>query len=267
MQIQECNEMSDVNRVSEMRDVEDPASLELLYWIGCATAADERVANVARSMVRILNRAGVRFAILGAEERCTGDPARRTGNELQFDALARVNIETLRRYDVTRIVTHCPHCFHTFRNEYPQFGGDFEVVHHTDFIRALIEGGRLALPDRSQEKITYHDPCYLSRHNHITESPRRVLDQLGVVHIEMRRSGKNSFCCGAGGGHAFFEERAGGAINQNRAREVVATGATTLCTACPFCLTMMEDGLRGVQASDTVRVRDLAELVDELLGS
>jgi heterodisulfide reductase subunit D len=259
--------MSQLGSVREIRDVNDPASLEVLYWIGCATAADERVASVARSMVRILNRAGVRFAILGAEERCTGDPARRTGNELQFDALARANIETLSTYRIARIVTHCPHCFHTFRNEYPQLGGNFDVVHHADFIRELIEGGRITLPAGSHEKITYHDPCYLSRHNHITESPRRVLDHLGVVRIEMRRSGKNSFCCGAGGGHAFFEERTGGAINQNRANEVVSTGATTVCTACPFCLTMMEDGLRGVQAAASVRVRDLAELVDELLGS
>jgi Fe-S oxidoreductase len=217
-------------------------------------------------MVRILRHAGVRFAVLGAEERCTGDPARRTGNELQFDELARANITTLGRYRVKRIVTHCPHCFHTLRNEYPGLGGNYEVIHHSEFLRGLLRSGRLELAAALPESLTFHDPCYLSRHNGISDAPRDVLDRTGLVRIEMKRSRTRSFCCGAGGGHAFFDERTGGQINQNRAREVVATGAHTACTACPFCRSMLEDGLRGIGAAETVRVRDLAEIVDELLA-
>jgi Fe-S oxidoreductase len=257
----------DLMRVREMSAVEDPrADVEVLYWVGCAAVADERVGSVARAMVRIMNRAGVRFAILGSEERCTGDPARRTGNDLQFDALARTNIETLARYGVERVVTHCPHCFHTLRNEYPELGGRYDVQHHTEFLRELLASGRLRVTEPLAESITFHDPCYLSRHNGITEAPRDVLHQIGVAPREMRRTRERSFCCGAGGGHAFFEERTGGQINRNRAEEAVATGARTICTACPFCLPMMEDGLRAADPAGAVRVRDLAELVDEALS-
>ena len=253
-------------RVRELRDLGDGETFEVLYWVGCAVAADPRVASVARAMVRIMNRAGVRFAVLGAEERCTGDPARRTGNELHFDELARANIQTLERYGVRRIVTHCPHCFHTLANDYPDFGGVYEVQHHTQFLRELLASRRLGAHLELDGDIAFHDPCYLSRHNGIIEEPRAVLHDIGVTPVEMPRSRERSFCCGAGGGHAFFEQHQGGRINQNRAKETVATGATTVCTACPFCLPMLEDGLRATDAAGAVRVRDIAELVDEALS-
>ncbi|MBI4540829.1 MAG: (Fe-S)-binding protein [Gemmatimonadetes bacterium] len=250
-----------------MSEVGRPEEVEVLYWVGCAAALDERLQNVARAMVRIMNRAGVRFAILGPEERCTGDPARRTGNEFHFQMLARENIATLNGYGVRRIVTHCPHCYHTIKHEYRRLGGEYEVLHHSEFLRLLIEGGRLQLPGSPGVTLTLHDPCYLGRYNDIFDAPREVLDRLGGRRLEMRRSRERSFCCGAGGGHAFFEERVGGKINVNRAREAVATGASTVCTACPFCLSMMEEGVGVVAPAGAARVRDIAELVDEMVCS
>jgi Fe-S oxidoreductase len=244
----------------------DPAAeIEVLYWVGCAAAFDERLQGVARAMVRVLEHAGVRFAVLGAEERCTGDPARRTGNEYLFQMLARENIATLERHRVRKVVTHCPHCFHTFRNEYPKLGGAFEVVHHSEYVLALMAEGRLKLSRANREKLTLHDPCYLGRYNGVFDAPREVLDRIGVTRIEMKRSRARSFCCGAGGGHAFFEDHDGGKVNVNRAREAVATGSSTVCTACPFCLSMMEEGVAATAPQGGVRVRDLVELVAELL--
>ncbi len=265
-------------------EVEKPEDIDLLYWVGCCVSADDRVSAIARAVARILTAAGVRFAVLGGEEQCCGDPARRTGNEFHFETLARANIETFRRYGVTRILAHCPHCLHVLRNEYPRFGADFEVVHHTELIRELIDSGRLKLVRRHAGITTFHDPCYLARYNRVTAAPRRVLDAASEKRVEMHRMGERTFCCGGGGGHSFFEDTPAGAggigpagngngarpagrperINAIRTREALATGSDTICTACPYCLSMMEDGVR-VEGAERVRVRDIAEVVAELI--
>lgn len=252
-------------RVRRMSELRDPASVEILYWVGCAAALNERLQSVARAVVRVLERAGVDFAVLGAEERCTGDPARRTGNEFHFQMVARENIETLRGYGVETILTHCPHCLWTLGREYRELGGDFEVVHHTTYVRALIEDGRLEVPAGLEEEVTYHDPCYLGRYGGEYDAPREGLRVLGSQPVEMPRSREKSFCCGAGGGHAFFEDEEGGKVNVNRAREAVETGASTVCTACPFCLSMLEEGVAAVEPDGGPRVRDFVELVAEAL--
>jgi Fe-S oxidoreductase/nitrate reductase gamma subunit len=253
--------------VEELAQVEDPAKIEVLFWVGCAGATDPRAQKVARSMVKIMTHAGVRFAVLGPEEQCCGDPARRTGNEFHYDLLARANVETLQRYQVGRIVAHCPHCLQTLRHEYRQLGGDFEVIHHSDFVRELIASGRLVLRAPLGQTVTFHDPCYLGRYNRDFDAPRDVLDALGMKRLEMARTRERSFCCGAGGGHAFYEDKSGGRVNQNRAREALATGAQTLATACPFCLVMLEDGVKNVQTDgEPIRVRDFVELVAEAIG-
>ncbi len=240
--------------------------LDVVYWVGCAAAFDERAQKIAHSLSRILLHAGVRFAVLGAQERCTGDPARRTGNEFHYEMLARSNVETLDGAGVTRIVTHCPHCLQQLRSEYGQFGGRYEVVHHSELVSSLIEEGRLRLAPGAGERVVYHDPCYLGRYNRVFDAPRRVLDVLPLERVEMRRAGDNSFCCGAGGGHAFYTDDEGGKINHLRAREAAGTGATTVATACPFCLTMLEDGARQVVSDGgTLRARDLAEIVADSL--
>jgi Fe-S oxidoreductase len=250
--------------VTEMAAVDDPSSVEVLYWVGCAGATDARAQQVARAMVKIMNRAGVRFAVLGPEEQCCGDPARRTGNEFHYDMFARANGETLQRYKVSRIVAHCPHCLQTLRHDYRQLGGDFEVVHHSVFVRELIESKRLIVERALGDTVAYHDPCYLGRYNRVFDEPRVVLDHIGMKRLEMVRSQERSFCCGAGGGHAFFEDKSGGRVNQNRAKEALATGAATVATGCPFCLAMLEDGVKTVGPPDrVVRVRDFVELVAE----
>ena len=252
--------------VRELSAIDDAGELEVLYWVGCAAALDPRIQKVARALVKVMNHAEVRFAVLGPEEQCCGEPARRTGNEFHYDTLARANVETLQRSNVRQIVTHCPHCLQTLKHDYRQLGGDFAVVHHSEFVRQLIEKGRVRLSRPIAQTVTFHDPCYLGRYNAQFDAPRLVLDRLGVERREMKRAGSQSFCCGAGGGHAFFEDGVGGRINQNRAREAVATGAKTVCTGCPFCLGMLEDGVKSVQSSDDqVQVRDFVELVAEAL--
>ena len=245
-------------------EVERPEDIEFLYWVGCCVSADDRVSGIARALARILDAAGVRFAVLGGEEHCCGDPARCTGNEFQFEMLAQENIETFRRYGVTRIVVHCPHCLNTLRNEYPRLGGSFEVLHHTQLIQQLLDNGRLKLARRLPEKVTFHDPCYLARYNGEVEAPRRVLDAAVAGRAEMARSRENAFCCGGGGGHSFFEAEGGERINRLRARQALATAAPVLCTACPYCLTMLQDGVLSEGGAD-MRVRDVAEIVAELL--
>lgn len=253
--------------VVEMAALADPTEIEVLYWVGCAGATDARAQSIARSMVKIMHRAGVRFALLGPEEQCCGDPARRTGNEFHWDVLARANVETLQRYQVKRIVAHCPHCLQTLRHEYRRFGGDFEVVHHGDFVRQLLANGRLQVTNPLNETVVFHDPCYLGRYNHEFDAPRDLIDRLGAKRVEMLRTREHSFCCGAGGGHAFYEDASGGRVNQNRAREAVATGASTVSTGCPFCLAMLEDGVKSVKPPDReVRVRDFIELVADAIG-
>ena len=252
--------------VQELASLEDAADLDVVYWIGCAAAFDERAQQIARSLARILLHAGVRFAVLGAQERCNGDPARRTGNEFHYDMLARANVETLREADVTRIVTHCPHCLQQLKHEYAQLGGFYEVVHHSELVSNLIEQGRVRLAPGERERVTYHDPCYLGRYNGVFDAPRRVLDVLPVERVEMPRAGRQSFCCGAGGGHAFFSDDEGERINAIRAREAADTGATTVVTGCPFCLTMLEDGARRTaQEGRSLRARDFVEMVADAL--
>ena len=233
---------------------------EVLYWVGCAASFDERARLAAESTAKLLQAAGVDFAILGPRESCTGDPARRMGNEYVFQSLAERNVATLNESGVTKIVASCPHCFNTLANEYPDFGGRYEVVHHTELLAELVREGRLA-PTAGEASITYHDSCYLARHNDVRADPRELVAAVGRP-VEMERSGKQTFCCGAGGAHMWLEER-GGAINEERVREAAETGAETLAVACPFCTVMLDDGVRS--SGRELRVVDVATLLAESL--
>jgi Fe-S oxidoreductase len=239
----------------------DPAP-EVLYWVGCAGAFDERARASVVSTAKLLLAAGVDVAILGPRESCTGDPARRAGNEYVFQALAQGNVETLNGAGVTKIVASCPHCFNTLANEYTDFGGRYEVMHHTELLAKLVREGRLA-PMAGERTITYHDSCYLARHNDVLEAPRELVGRIGRP-LEMARSGKQTFCCGAGGAHMWMEER-GSQINEERVREAVATGADTLAVACPFCTVMLDDGVR--QTGGDLRVADVSTLLCEAVES
>lgn len=255
-----------------VRELSEVGQAEYLFWVGCAVAYNERQQKIARAMAKIMHTAGLDFAVLGEEECCTGDPARRIGNEYLYEMYARQNVDTMGRYNVKKIVATCPHCFNTLKNEYGDFGGHYEVIHHTQLIEQLVREGRLPLERGVLDKVTYHDPCYLGRYNGEYDAPRTVLDRLGAQRIEMDRSRERGFCCGAGGGRAWMEDAPGQRINVERAREVARTGAGTVCTACPFCMLMMEDGLKTVAAEQggadngtPVVTRDLAELVAEAL--
>jgi Fe-S oxidoreductase/nitrate reductase gamma subunit len=232
---------------------------DVLFWVGCAPAFDERAKQAAVSTAKLMQMAGVDFAILGPREACTGDPARRMGDEYTFQRLAGENVATLNETGVKRIVTTCPHCFNTIGNEYPDFGGRYEVVHHTEFLAGLVRDGKLA-PLPSDRTITYHDSCYLARHNDVRSQPRELVDAVGKA-IEMPRSGERTFCCGAGGARMWMEEKRGRPINQERVREAAATGAETLAVACPFCTVMLDDGVRETGAK--MQVIDLATLLAE----
>jgi Fe-S oxidoreductase len=242
----------------------DPAP-EVLYWVGCAASFDERARASAQSTAKLLKAAGVDFAILGPREACTGDPARRMGNEFVFQSYAEQNVETLNEAGVTKIVASCPHCFNTLGSEYPDFGGNYEVVHHTELLAELVREGRLS-PAAGEQTITYHDSCYLARHNDVSSQPREIAAAVGQP-IEMERREKRTFCCGAGGAHMWMEERER-PINEERVREAVATGAETLAVGCPFCTIMLDDGVRS--SGNDMRVVDLATLladaVDEPSG-
>jgi len=236
----------------------DPAP-EYLYWVGCASSFDERARRTAESTAKLLQRAGVEFAILGPREACTGDPARRMGNEYVFQAFAEQNVQTLNEAGVTKIIANCPHCFNTLGNEYPDFGGHYEVVHHSELLARLVAEGKLS-PRRDEGlSITYHDSCYLARHTDVLAPPRELVAAVGQP-VEMQRSGKQTFCCGAGGAHMWMEERAG-AINENRVHEAAATGAGTLAVACPYCTVMLDDGVQST--GDALRVVDVATLLVE----
>jgi Fe-S oxidoreductase len=236
--------------------------LEVLYWVGCLGSFDARNQRIAQSLAQIFKEAGVKFAILGKEESCCGDPARRPGNEYLFQTLAQVNVELLNTYGVRKVITSCPHCFNTLKNEYPQFGGNYDVMHHSEFINYLIKEGRLQMANRVEQAITYHDPCYLGRYNDVYDAPRAVLEAIpGVQLTEMRRSRSNALCCGAGGGRMWIEEHTGRRMNQNRMQDALDTGAPTLAAACPFCTSMFEDGIKGRDAGDKIRLMDIAELV------
>ena len=238
----------------------DPAP-EVLYWVGCAASFDERARTAAESTAKLLQAAGVDFAILGPRESCTGDPARRMGNEYLFQAHAEQNVGTLNEAGVTKIVASCPHCFNTLGNEYPDFGGSYEVVHHSELLADLVRDGRLQPEADASRSITYHDSCYLARHNDVLADPRELVEAVGTP-VEMERSGKRTFCCGAGGAHMWMEERAG-LINEERAREAAETGAETLAVACPFCTVMLDDGVKA--HGDELRVVDVSTLLAESL--
>ena len=250
-------------QVPQRADIQE---CDVLLWVGCGGALVERNQRVTRAMAQLLEKAGVRYAVLGREERCTGDPARRMGNEFLFQNLARENIATLQRYQVKTVVTACPHCFNTIRNEYPELGGNFEVLHHSQFLERLVSEGKLSPKAQSEAKVTFHDPCYLGRQNKIFDAPRQLV-QLSIrpASIEMEKSRENSFCCGGGGGMSFVDEPANQRVNQERARQVLETGADVVAVACPFCMTMLEDGVSAVRSSDPstrpTKVLDVAELL------
>jgi Fe-S oxidoreductase len=230
----------------------------LLYWVGCAASFDERARRAAAATARLLTAAGVDFAILGPRESCTGDPARRMGNEYVFQAFAEQNVTTLNEQGVTKIVASCPHCFNTLANEYGDFGGTYEVLHHTELLAELVRDGRLE-PAGGTGSITYHDSCYLARHNDVRLDPRELVAAVGAP-VEMKRSGTKTFCCGAGGAHMWMEER-GRPINDERVREAAETGADTLAVACPFCTVMLDDGVRA--SGKQLRVVDVSTLLAE----
>ncbi|MDH4038136.1 MAG: (Fe-S)-binding protein [Candidatus Krumholzibacteria bacterium] len=244
---------------------EDP-DMDVLFWVGCAGSYDERARKITRAFAELMQIAGVKFRILGTEENCTGDVARRTGNEYLADMLTKTNVETFQRYSVKRIVATCPHCFNTLRNDYPAYGFTAEVVHHTQFIRELMAEGRLKLDGATPETIAYHDSCYLGRYNDEYASPRGDLSDIpGLSVREPARAGDRGFCCGAGGGRMFMEEKVGDRVNIVRTRELLATGAKTIAANCPFCTTMLTDGVKADEANADVVVKDVAEIVRERL--
>jgi Fe-S oxidoreductase len=238
---------------------------DVLFWVGCAGSFDQRAQKITKAFATILNKVGINYAILGAEEACTGDPARRAGNEFLFQMMAYQNIQTLNNYGIKKIVTTCPHCFNIFKNEYPELGGTYEVVHHTSFLQGLIDEGKIKLKDDGTfkgKRITYHDSCYLGRANDIYEAPRRVLEALDAELVEMKRCRKNGFCCGAGGAQMFKEEEPGKIrINWDRANEAIDTGSSIVAAACPFCNTMLTDGVKAAEREENVQVLEVAELV------
>jgi Fe-S oxidoreductase len=244
----------------------EDATMEVLFWVGCAGSYDERAKTITRAFAELLQIAGVDFRILGTEENCTGDVARRTGNEYLADMLTKTNIETFERYGVKTIVATCPHCFNTLKNEYPQYGGTYEVIHHTQYIKNLIETGRLRI-DRDKvaaSTVTYHDSCYLGRYNSEFEAPRATITNIpGLEILEPARSGDKGLCCGAGGGRMFMEETVGDRVNIVRTNELLDTGAQTIAVNCPFCTTMITDGVKAADKADAVRVMDVAEIVRE----
>ncbi|MFL5739941.1 MAG: (Fe-S)-binding protein [Flavisolibacter sp.] len=238
---------------------------EILFWVGCSGSFDQRAQKITRAFATILNKLQISFAILGKEEMCTGDPARRAGNEFLFQMMAYQNIQTLNNYGVKKIVATCPHCFNIFKNEYPELGGHYEVIHHTVFLQQLIDQGKIRMKEGSAfkgKKITYHDSCYLGRGNGIYEAPRKVLEALDAELVEMKRCRKNGFCCGAGGAQMFKEEEKGTTrVNWDRAEEAINTGSEIVAAACPFCNTMLTDGVKAAEKENTVRVMDIAELI------
>lgn len=243
---------------------------EVLFWVGCAGSFDQRAQKITKAFAQILEKVGVQFAILGKEEMCTGDPARRAGNEFLFQMMAYNNIQTLNGYGVKKIVTACPHCFNTIKNEYPALGGTYEVIHHTTYLQQLINDGRVRLKEGGEfkgKKITYHDSCYLGRGNGIYEAPREVLQALDVELVEMKRCRTNGLCCGAGGAQMFKEEEPGTTrINFERGEEAIETGATIIAANCPFCTTMLSDGVKNKEKEDSVAVMDIAEMVARSLA-
>ncbi|HPG11360.1 MAG TPA: (Fe-S)-binding protein [Chitinophagaceae bacterium] len=240
-------------------------SPEILFWVGCAGSFDQRAQKITKAFVTILDKAGISYAILGKEEMCTGDPVRRAGNEFMFQMMAYQNIQVLNNYGIKKIVTACPHCFNTLKNEYPELGGNYEVIHHTTLLQQLIDEGKIKLKEGGSfkgKKITYHDSCYLGRANDIYEAPRKVLEALDAELAEMKRCRSKGLCCGAGGAQMFKEEEKGDTrINIDRSNEAIATGADVIAAACPFCNTMMTDGVKLAEKEESIKVYDVAELI------
>jgi Fe-S oxidoreductase len=238
---------------------------DVLFWVGCAGSYDQRAQKITKAFATILHKVGIRYAILGKEELCTGDPARRAGNEFMFQMMAYQNIQVLNGYGIKKIVTACPHCFNTLKNEYPELGGNYEVIHHASFIQQLIDEGKIIMKEQGDfkgKKITYHDRCYLGRANNIYEAPRKVLEALDTELVEMKRCKSNGLCCGAGGAQMFKEEEKGATrVNFERSNEAIQTGASIIAAACPFCNTMLTDGVKNSNKEEEVEVFDIAELI------
>ncbi len=237
---------------------------EILFWVGCSGSFDDRAKKITKAIVRILNHVGIRFAVLGTEEMCTGDPAKRAGNEFLFQMQAMNNITVMNAYEVKKIVTGCPHCFNTIKNEYPELGGKYEVIHHTQLVQQLIDSGKLKTQGGAfkGKKITYHDPCYLGRANDVYEAPREVLMKLDAELAEMKRSRAKGFCCGAGGAQMFKEaEKGNKEVNVERSEEALALNPDVIAVGCPFCMTMMTDGVKHFEKEGQTKVLDVAELI------
>jgi heterodisulfide reductase subunit D len=238
---------------------------EVLFWVGCAGSFDQRAQKITKAFATILHKVGIKYAILGKEEACTGDPARRAGNEFLFQMMAYQNIQVLNGYGIKKIVTTCPHCFNTIKNEYPALGGHYEVIHHTTFLQQLIDEGKIKMQEGGSfkgKKISYHDSCYLGRANDIYEAPRKVLEALDAELVEMKRCRSKGLCCGAGGAQMFKEDEPGNKrINIERTDEALETGASVIAAACPFCNTMMTDGVKNREKENEVQVLDIAEII------
>jgi Fe-S oxidoreductase len=248
-----------------VKTMAEDKNTEYLFWVGCAGSFDDRYKKVSRAFASLMQKAGVNFRILGTEEKCNGDTARRLGNEYLAQMMMMENVETLNNYGVKKIVTACPHCYHSLKNEYKQFGGNFEVKHHTELINELIENEKIKLNGTAEtNKVTYHDSCYLGRYNDVYNPPRRALSKIASVDlVEMERNKSRGYCCGAGGGRMFLEDEEGGRINEERTREAIETNASTIASACPFCMTMMTDGVKHFEKTEKISVKDIAEIVLE----
>jgi Fe-S oxidoreductase len=238
---------------------------EILFWVGCAGSFDDRAKKITKAVVKILNKCQVNFAVLGTEESCSGDPAKRAGNEFTFQMQAMMNIEVMNAYEIKKIVTACPHCFNTLKNEYPELGGNYEVIHHTQLIQDLINTGKLVLEGGETfkgKKITFHDPCYLGRANEVYEAPRSLIEKLDAELVEMKRCKSKGLCCGAGGAQMFKEaEKGNKEINIERTEDALETQADIIATGCPFCNTMMTDGVKNFEKEGAIKVMDVAELI------
>ena len=245
-------------------------SPEILFWVGCAGSFDQRAQRITKAFATILDKVGISYAILGKEEMCTGDPVRRAGNEFMFQMMAYQNIQTLNNYNIRKIVTACPHCFNIISNEYPALGGNYEVIHHSVFLQQLIHEGKIRMKEGGSfkgKRITYHDSCYLGRANDIYEAPRKVLEILDSELVEMKRCKSRGLCCGAGGAQMFKEEEKGTIrINLERTNEAIATGANVIAAACPFCNTMLTDGVKNAEKEENVKVMDIAELIAQSMA-
>lgn len=264
-QINKQNAMKPTIEIPTVADMKAKGeSPDILFWVGCAGSYDERAQRITKDICKILQHVGIKFAVLGTEESCTGDPAKRAGNEFLFQMQALANIDTLKQYDIKKIVTACPHCFNTLKNEYPDLGGNYEVIHHSELIQSLIDAGKLRPADGHEfkgKRITYHDPCYLGRANQVYNAPRKILESLDSNLVELKRCKSNGLCCGAGGAQMFKEPESGNLdINLERTKEIVASQASLVVSACPFCMTMLRDGIKNHDKEQDINILDIAEV-------